>query len=100
MDFFDFFFPQQAQATYLRRIASMPGATGYRPGVDREDLVELQRENRELRLYLSAVLQVLVEKGLLKPADVQAKILSLLPPLPEAPTEAGEENPFANVTFE
>ncbi len=55
----------------------------------------LAQENRELRLYLTAIVQLLVEKGLLRTEEIQAKMIALLPPLP--PPAPGEDNPFAEL---
>ena len=97
MDFFDWFFPEQAQASHLRRLADAQSRTAARMtpgGADADQLEALARENRELRLYLTAITQLLVEKGVLRPEEVQAKVLAMLPALPAPAAE--EENPFAD----
>ena len=48
-----------------------------------------------MRLYLTALMQLVIEKGLVKPEEIQAKLISLLPPIPAA--TAGDDNPFAGL---
>ena len=95
MDLFDFFFPEQAQATYLRRLAEIQGRAARQAGVDQDDIDSLVRENRELRLYLTAISELLVEKGLIRPEEIQRKVLAMLPPLPPPAEAKNDDNPFA-----
>lgn len=38
------------------------------------NITELQRENRELKLYLATLIRLLVAKGVLKPEEVAATV--------------------------
>jgi hypothetical protein len=101
MDFFEWLFPEQAQAVHLRRLADgqartrLPSAAS---AVNADQIDDLARENRDLRLYLTAMTQLLVEKGLIRMEDLQAKVMTLLPPLPE--TSGTDENPFAGLNLD
>ena len=97
MDFVDLFFPEPAQAMHLRRISHLQAlALRKQSEVSQEEFDALDREVREVRLYLTALSQLLVEKGLLRSEELQAKVLTLLPPIP-APTAPADENPFAGL---
>jgi hypothetical protein len=97
MDFVDLFFPEPAQAMHLRRIAHLQSlALRNRSDVSQEEFDALEREVREVRLYLTALSQLLVEKGLVKPDELQAKVLTLLPPVP-VPAAPTDDNPFAGL---
>jgi hypothetical protein len=97
MDFVDLFFPEPAQAMHLRRIAHLQSlALRSRSDVTQEEFDALEREVREVRVYLTALSQLLVEKGLVRPDELQAKVLALLPPLP-VPLTSNDENPFAGM---
>ncbi len=97
MDFVDLFFPEPAQAMHLRRIAHLQSlALRKQSDVTREEFDALEREVRDARVYLTALSQLLVEKGIVKPEDLQAKVLTLLPPIP-APAAPADENPFAGL---
>ena len=37
-------------------------------------IADLQRENRELKLYLATLIRLLVSKGVLKPEEVEATV--------------------------
>lgn len=95
MDLFDFFFPEQAQATHLRKLAHVTARIAQKNANASDEVDALRRENSELRLYLTAITELLVEKGLIAASEVQTRILTLLPPL--APAAAPEaENPFTD----
>lgn len=104
MDWINFFFGAR-EATYgdIRALgkAQAQSAERIRSQIRRmadsqtESVESLAQENRELRLYLTAIMQLLLEKELLRPEEVQAKVLSLLPPTP-APSPA-DDNPFAGL---
>jgi hypothetical protein len=96
MDFFDWFFPEQAQASHLRQLADAQSRVRLSGSDDSDTIENLVRENRELRLYLTAITQLLVEKGLLRPEEVQAKVMAMLPPLPPAP-KVVDDNPFTDL---
>ena len=87
MDLFDWFFPEQAQAGHLRRLADAQARTAVRSSSSAEaaEIEAVARESRELRLYLTAITQLLVEKGLIRSEEVQAKVVAMLPPLPPDP---------------
>jgi hypothetical protein len=97
MDYFDFLFPEQQQAHQLRRLTDAKIRALNRASTESEKQEALSRENRELRIYLTAVMQVLIEKGLITANEIQGKLVGLLPPLPETPTiePEPEKNPFA-----
>ena len=97
MDLFDFFFPEQAQATYLRRLADTQYRAARRSDLDQDAIDSLARENRELRLYLTAISELLVEKGLIRSDEIRRKVLSKLPPLPPSTEKQDEANPFAEM---
>ena len=72
MDLFDFFFPEQAQASHLRKIArqrSLPR----RPAVsDNSQEVEALRDDvKFLTLVVTALLRRLTETETASPADIQ-----------------------------
>ena len=95
MDFVDLFFPEVAQASHLRRIAHQQSfGQRSRSDVTQDEFDALEREVREVRLYLTALSQLLVEKGLVRPDELQAKVLALLLPLPAVPND---DNPFAGM---
>jgi hypothetical protein len=97
VDLFEFLYPQQAQAANLRRLADATARQAGNAAGTSAQVEELARENRELRLYLTALTQLLVEKGLLQPADLQARVLALLPPVPAPVGDAESDNPFADL---
>lgn len=71
MDFFDFFFPEQAQAAYLRQIAeqkarAIPAATR-----ETDDVATLKSDVKFLTLVLATVIKRLAETKTMSLADVQ-----------------------------
>lgn len=97
MDFFEFLFPEQSQAQSLRRIAHSARIANSRANAQREDIDELREENRDLRLYLTALMQAIIDKGLLTLEEIQRKVMSLLPMNPAPPAEAVTESPFPDL---
>ncbi len=101
MNWFDILSAETAQAIELRRIANSTARLAQTALGTQGDIQALINENRELRLYLTAITQLLVEKGILQPAEIQTRTLSLLPPLTtgtDAPNAGPtDENPFANL---
>lgn len=74
MDLFDFFFPEQAQAAHLRKIASRQAlsSAALSAGVHRSDeLATLKADVRFLALVLTVVLKRLAETKTMSLADVQ-----------------------------
>ena len=102
LEFLECLFPEQMQAVHLRRLAdgqSRERFSGIAPASSTEHLVE---ENRALRMYLTAVTQLLVEKGVIRIEELQGKVKSMLPPLPpvaDAESET-ETNPFAGLDLD
>ena len=43
------------------------------------NIADLQRENRELKLYLATLIRLLVSKGVLKPEEVAATVNAIEP---------------------
>ena len=73
MDLFDFFFPEQAQASHLRRIAQQRSIPS-RPVAGRDHTTEiesLQDDVRFLTLVITALLRRLAEVETASLADVQ-----------------------------
>ncbi len=81
MSLFDFFFPQQAQAQQLRRLASGQQASSRRRS--RTDArLEARMANLEddlgyVTLILGSILNTLDEKGLVTRSDVKSALASL-----------------------
>lgn len=74
MDFLDFFFPEQAQATHLRSIArntNMARVASAKVRGQSGELAELQDDVRFLTLVLAAVIKRLTETETMNLADVQ-----------------------------
>lgn len=100
MNWLDILYPETAQAQELRRIANATTRLATTASVAQDELQALANENRELRLYLTAITQLLVDKGLLQPAEIQQRVQALFPPLPiHEPTAAvtNDDNPFADM---
>lgn len=86
MDLIDFFFPEQSQAEQLRRLAdaydrTSSEVTAGNAAVEnvQRSLEELERENRDLRLCLKAVVKLLLVKGVVQANELQAQMISLIP---------------------
>lgn len=81
MSLFDWFFPEQAQASHLRRLADQQrrGDRARRSSSKRSDrrLDELEGDLGFVALLLGALLQQLDEKGVLTRADVRSTIEEL-----------------------
>ena len=74
MDLFDFFFPEQAQASHLRSIARSSGLstrTSARESGQLSDLTDLRQDVRFLTLVLAAIIKRLSETETMNLADVQ-----------------------------
>lgn len=74
MDLFDFFFPEQAQASHLRSIAQSSGLskrTSARVSGQLSDLTDLRQDVRFLTLVLAAIIKRLSETETMNLADVQ-----------------------------
>ncbi|MBM4088827.1 MAG: hypothetical protein FJ276_05260 [Planctomycetes bacterium] len=74
MDLFDFFFPEQAQAAHLRKIAARQslGAPASSSVTQRDDDISaLKSDVRFLTLVLTAILKRLTETQTMSLADVQ-----------------------------
>ncbi len=62
------------------QIAGMDRAVMNNESVDREQgeqIERLERENRELKLYLATMIRLLVAKGVLKPEEVEATVKAI-----------------------
>lgn len=62
------------------QIAGMESAVVSNESVDREQgeqIERLERENRELKLYLATLLRLLVAKGVLKPEEVETTVKAI-----------------------
>jgi len=70
MDLFDFFFPEQAQASHLRKIANKRSRTK-RVNIGTDQIDSLQRDVNFLTLVLTSVLKRLDETKTLSLGDVQ-----------------------------
>lgn len=71
MDFFDFFFPEQAQASHLRKLASRPRSSAtvvVGPGSD--EVADLRTDVHFLTLVITGILKRLSETETLSLADV------------------------------
>ena len=74
LDLFDFFFPEQAQASHLRSIARNTGLSKRRSAKvsgQTSDLTELRQDVRFLTLVLAAIIKRLSETETMNLADVQ-----------------------------
>jgi hypothetical protein len=63
-------------------IAGMRNAVASNEGVDREQeqrIEQLQRENRELKLYLATLVRLLTSKGVLKAEEVSVIVQAIEP---------------------
>ena len=91
MDLYDFLYPSQAP---VRQLAE---STARLAAFNKENVESLAKENETLRLYLTAIMQVLIEKGLVSSDEVQARIKALLLPLPGTSNGPDSDNPFASL---
>jgi len=74
MDLFDFFFPEQAQATHLRKIAARQTLASARPQTSlqpSEELAALRTDVKFLTLVLAVILKRLAETKTMSLSDVQ-----------------------------
>ena len=71
MDFFDFFFPEQAQAAYLRQIAEQKVGAGMAAARSSDDVATLKSDVRFLTLVLATVIKRLAETKTMSLADLQ-----------------------------
>ncbi len=74
MDFFDFFFPEQAQATHLRNIArssNLSTRTSSRVSGQLSDLTELREDMKFLTLVVAAIIKRLSENETMNLSDLQ-----------------------------
>jgi hypothetical protein len=65
-----------------KEIAGMRNAVASNEGVDREQeqrIGQLQRENRELKLYLATLVRLLTSKGVLKAEEVSVIVRAIEP---------------------
>lgn len=85
MSLFDFFFPEEAQASHLRRIADTTAQTNSRARFDRvrqaqasssanKRIAELESEVGQLTILVEALLEKLEEKGDLTRIELSQKI--------------------------
>ncbi len=70
MDLFDFFFPEQAQATHLRKIANR-GSRAPIKSIDTDRVEVLQRDVQFLSLVLASILKRLDETKTMSLGDVK-----------------------------
>jgi hypothetical protein len=81
MSLFDFFFPEQAQATHLRSLAKgqryKNRRAARRTGALNDRLESLENDVGYLALVLGALLQQVDEKGVLSRDDVRATVAEL-----------------------
>ena len=74
MDLFDFFFPDQAQAAYLKKIAAqqrLGAAPGSSTNQGHEEIASLKSDVRFLTLVLAVILKRMSETKTMSLADVQ-----------------------------
>ncbi|MBI1381932.1 MAG: hypothetical protein GC161_12685 [Planctomycetaceae bacterium] len=81
MSLFDFFFPEQAQASYLRTLANSEqqrarGAARKEPALDRR-IAALEGDVGYLALVLGALLQKVDEKGVITRDEVRDTVMEL-----------------------
>lgn len=95
MSFFDFFFPQEAQASHLRRIADQQERQSQQEGMQRfrdererrwetsrsqaleQRVEELERDLGQAGLVIEALLQALEASGILKREDIAARAIAI-----------------------
>ena len=78
MDLFDFFFPEQAQATHLRQIARQQSfAKASTPKQKSSDVEALRADVKFLTLVVAALLRRLSETETASPGDIQDLINEL-----------------------
>ena len=81
MSFFDFFFPEQAQAAHLRNLVNAQRSKGRREsraaGAANRRLDELEENLGFVSLVLAALLQTVDEKGVLTREEVRAALEEL-----------------------
>ena len=78
MDLFDFFFPEQAQATHLRQIARQQSfAKASTPKQKPSDVEALRADVKFLTLVVAALLRRLSETETASPGDIQDLINEL-----------------------
>lgn len=71
MDLFDFFYPQQAQASYLRKIASRAASpTTVVTGPAHDEIADLKTDVHFLTLVVTGILKRLAETETLSLSDV------------------------------
>jgi len=96
MDLFELMFPDMARDDKIRRLSQRLNVASASSQAHGPRLDAVEAENLELRAYLSALIEMLLEQGLIDKEAFQRKVQSYLPPpLPPPPPE--EENPFANL---
>lgn len=74
MDLFDFFFPDQAQATHLRKIAAsqrLASASSRTAARQTDEIAALRSDVQFLTLVVTAILKRLAENQTMSLADVQ-----------------------------
>jgi len=95
MSFFDFFFPQEAQASHLRRIADQQERQSQQEGMQHfrdererrwetsrsqaleQRVEELERDLGQAGLVIEALLQALESSGTLKREDIAARAIAI-----------------------
>jgi len=88
MSLFDFFFPEQAQAAHLRRLADTSTLTRTKQRVahartektklsSEKRVVELEDEVAQLTIILEAVLEVLSDDGSITRSDLAKKVAEI-----------------------
>ena len=88
MSFYDFFFPEQAQATHLRRLADgstmahtqarLAQVRAERAALGAKDRVEeLEEEVARITLLLEGVLEHLNENGVMTLSDLRTKVAEI-----------------------
>jgi hypothetical protein len=95
MSFFDFFFPQEAQASHLRRIADQQELQSQQEGMQRfrderdrrwetsrsqaleQRVEELERDLGQASLVIEALIQLLESSGTLKRDDIATRAIAI-----------------------
>lgn len=85
MDFFEFFFPQQAQAAHLRQMARSQRRAQRRarsqqrqePAVDPERIEQLEDDLGTLTMVLGGLMRLLDERGVVTRDDMRAAVRAI-----------------------
>lgn len=95
MSFFDFFFPQEAQASHLRRIAEQQELQAQQEGMQRfrdererrweasssqaleQRVEELEQDLGQASLVIEALIQLLESSGAVKREDIAARAIAI-----------------------